>query len=156
MKAISSATKALLCLIAFSATCTSVFACSFANGYFHQATKLKGEVVGRSLGPLQFRLLRQLFHVPNIELTLYEFQKRPYQGDLKQIAKTKADALGTFDFGSLPRGHYTLEVGPDNYSQWFDVELTDLVRETESITIDVSPFFPDCTGGHEFIVRNKT
>jgi hypothetical protein len=33
----------------------------------------------------------------------------------------------------------------------FDVEVTDSVRITKNVTIDVSPIAPDCTGGHEFI-----
>jgi hypothetical protein len=38
---------------------------------------------------------------------------------------------------------------------WFDVEVTDSVKATKSITIDVSPVHPDCTGGHEFIVTKS-
>jgi len=33
----------------------------------------------------------------------------------------------------------------------FDVEVTDAVKETRNITLDVSPIRPDCTGGHDFI-----
>jgi hypothetical protein len=54
-------------------------------------------------------------------------------------------------------GHYILE---SEEKQWgrrdlYDVEVKDLIHKTESITIDVSPSFPDCTGGHEFLVQWK-
>jgi hypothetical protein len=29
--------------------------------------------------------------------------------------------------------------------------VTDAVKATKNITIDVSPIHPDCTGGHEFV-----
>jgi hypothetical protein len=60
------------------------------------------------------------------------------------------DREGRFDFGPLGTGHYTLEIdGKD----WFDVEIKVLPQVTESVTIDVSPVFPDCTEGHEFVVK---
>ena len=40
---------------------------------------------------------------------------------------------------------------PAAYSDFFDVEIKKLSTETSSVTIDVSPVDPDCTGGHEFI-----
>jgi hypothetical protein len=64
------------------------------------------------------------------------------------------DKAGSFDFGSIPKGHYSLAIqvkDSDRMGGWFDVEVTDAVRMTKSITIDVSPIHPDCTGGHEFI-----
>lgn len=57
---------------------------------------------------------------------------------------------GRFDFGSLKFGHYTLRVDGD----LFDVEIKDLPRQTESVTIDVSPIYPDCTGGAQTSQRN--
>ena len=48
-------------------------------------------------------------------------------------------------------GHYTLTVNDD----LFDVEVTSMSYIMESVTIDVSPVYPDCTGGHEFIVRRQ-
>ena len=47
-------------------------------------------------------------------------------------------------------GHYTLRIDGGSL---FDVEVKDLPRVTASLTIDVSPVSPDCTGGHEFIVK---
>ncbi len=69
---------------------------------------------------------------------------------------TKTDSQGSFDFGTVPGGHYSLDVtvkGSDVMGGWFDVEVTDRVKPTESILIDVSPIEPDCTGGHELIEK---
>jgi hypothetical protein len=71
------------------------------------------------------------------------------------VKTTKTDINGYFDFGEIKPGHYTLivddnELGPD----FFDVEVKQQAKQTSSVTIDVSPVFPDCTGGHEFIVQN--
>jgi hypothetical protein len=38
-------------------------------------------------------------------------------------------------------------------SGWFDVEITDVVKPTAAVTLDVSPISPDSTGGHAFIER---
>ena len=135
----------------------AAFGCSLGSGYFYQMTQLKGRVVGKTLGPLQyFRFLRQSFSVPNAQLTLYEFKQREDRQNLNELATVKADRDGQFDFGGVPTGHYTLAVDSDKYSQWFDVEITPAVKQTESVLIDVSPYFPDCEGGHELIVRSKT
>ena len=69
------------------------------------------------------------------------------------IVKTlETDGKGVFDFGPLPTGHYTLVIdGEDS----FDVEIKELPQVTESVTIDVSPVYPDCTGGHEFNVKTR-
>jgi hypothetical protein len=40
---------------------------------------------------------------------------------------------------------------PDPLGGFFEVEVTDAVKATKNITIDVSPIHPDCTGGHEFV-----
>jgi hypothetical protein len=57
-----------------------------------------------------------------------------------------------FDFGPLRTGHYRLAIDDKDS---FDVEIKELPQVTESVTIDVSPVYPDCTGGHEFIVRTR-
>ena len=68
------------------------------------------------------------------------------------IRTVETDTEGRFDFGPLGTGHYTLAIdGNDS----FDVEIKVLPQATESVTIDVSPVFPDCTGGHEFVVKTK-
>ena len=69
------------------------------------------------------------------------------------IVKTlETDSKGAFDFGSLRTGHYTLAIDDE---ESFDVEIKELPQVTESITIDVSPVYPDCTGGHEFNVKPR-
>jgi hypothetical protein len=76
--------------------------------------------------------------------------------ELKQIAVVKTNSNGKFDFGAVPLGHYSLRVGVDGsdvMGGWFDVEITDKVKPTENILLDVSPIHPDCTGGPEFIER---
>ena len=82
--------------------------------------------------------------------------------ELKRIAVIKTDSLGNFDFGTVPSGHYSLAIvvkdskGSDVMDDWFDVEITDKARSTESVLIDISPVAPDCTGGHEFIEKKNT
>lgn len=57
----------------------------------------------------------------------------------------------------MKTGHYTLVVDDEKLSSsnWFDVEMKDRSLAKESVIIDVSPHFPDCKGGHEFIVKTK-
>jgi hypothetical protein len=128
-------------------------ACSLAPGYFHQVTAIRGRLVGRNLGPLQFKWLRQSFRVPDATLSLYEYRVARFE-DLKKIASVTTDGHGNFDFGTVPKGHYFLDIvvkNSDRLGGLFDVEVTDAVRTTKDITIDVSPIHPDCKGGHEFI-----
>jgi hypothetical protein len=111
-------------------------------------------VVGKSLGPFQYRWLRQSFGVAQARLTLYEYRWPAQIGDLNQIATQTADSHGDFDFGQIPKGHYVLTVkvaNPDLMGGFFEIEITDTVKATKNIAIDVSPIHPDCTGGHEFI-----
>jgi len=129
-------------------------ACSLVPGYFHQVTALHGRVVGKDLGPFNFRWLRQSFRVTNATLTLYEYRFPATIDDLKRVAVTKSDSKGNFDFGPVARGHYHLLIeiaGSDTVGGSFDVEITDQVSPTENVLLDVSPIHPDCTGGHEFI-----
>jgi hypothetical protein len=137
-------------------------ACSFATGYFHQVTRLRGSVVGTdnywpALGYHSYpRWLRHRVVKGNVSLHLYEyrFPLSIHQG--QPVATVSADKEGRFDFGTLPEGHYTLMIGwPVGYSDLFDVEITSLPVETVSVLIDVSPVNPDCTGGHEFIVYSS-
>ena len=140
---------------------TFVGACSLAvmHGYFHQVTAIRGQVVGRSLGPLQFRWLRQFFSVDRADLALYEYRWPAKYQDLKLIARIKTDSGGNFDFGPIAQGHYVLEISVRDTALMggeFDVEVTDAVKPTGRITIDVSPIHPDCSGGHEFIENKKS
>jgi hypothetical protein len=73
------------------------------------------------------------------------------------VKTTKTDGNGHFDFGEVAPGHYTLIVDNSAWgtSDWFDVEVKQQGQPTAAVTIDVSPQFPDCKGGHEFIVTTK-
>src|SRR5580658_3591392 len=120
-------------------------ACSLAPGYFHQVTAIRGRLVGRNLGPLQFRWLRQSFSVRDATLILYEYRSARIE-ELKKVASVTTDGRGNFDFGSVPKGHYFLDIivkNSDRLGGLFDVEVTDAVRTTKNITIDVSPIHPD-------------
>ena len=138
----------LLCIV-FPAS-----ACSWAVGYFHQITCLKGKVVGKSLGPLQFRWLRQSFSVPGATLELYDYPATPWRNGAKPLARTIADSSGEFDFGSVPEGHYSLYIKGRDLEDLFDVEITRKARVTRKVILDISPHSPDCTGGHEFLVED--
>jgi hypothetical protein len=121
-------------------------------GYFHQVTAIRGRVVGSSW--LGIRWLLQSVSVTNATLTLYEYRFPAWTKQQKKIAVVESDEHGNFDFGSIPEGHYSLDVevkGSDRMGGWFDVEVIDTVKATKNITIDISPVSPDCSGGHEFI-----
>ncbi len=135
----------------------SVQACSWAIGYFHQVTALRGRVVGTNIVLFQsHRWLRQSFVRKHAKLTLYEYQSS-WTENRVPVKTVVADAEGKFDFGTLRAGHYSLLVAEEKWghSDWFDVEVKDIPTATESITIDVSPAFTDCKGGHEFLVNAK-
>jgi hypothetical protein len=132
--------------------------CSWAVGYFHQITVLKGQVVGSNIALFQpVRWLRQSFVRKRAKLTLYQYCWPCALNEMVPVKTVETDNDGKFDFGVLGPGHYTLVVDEKTWgrSDRFDVEVKDLPRSTESVTIDVSPNFPDCTGGHEFIVKMK-
>ena len=46
-------------------------------------------------------------------------------------------------------------MGTGGSADWFDVEVKQQPRQTVAVIIDVSPHFPDCKGGHEFIVKTN-
>jgi hypothetical protein len=124
------------------------------EGHFHQVTAIRGRIVGKDLGLLRVRWLRQSFRVNDATLTLYEYRSSAKLEDLKKAAVIDTDSHGDFDFGEIPKGHYSLDISvksSDRMGGRFDVEVTDSVRTTKNVTIDVSPIAPDCTGGHEFI-----
>ena len=149
--------KLRYCLIALFLSAllpSAADACSLAPGYFHQVTALRGRIVGKDLGLLQFRWLRQSFSVSDAGLVLYECRWPAKVEQLKRISTTKTDSDGKFDFGALPKGHYSLNINVKGSEvDWFDIQVSNDVRPTESVLIDVSPVAPDCTGGHEFIEK---
>jgi hypothetical protein len=125
-----------------------VSACSLIPGYFYQVTALKGQVVGtRTHVAFLPRWLRQSIPRKHSKLKLYKYEQ-PWDDTL--IVKTvETDEHGNCDFGALKIGHYMLRIDDNDI---FDVEVKDMPRITKSVTIDASPIYPDCTGGHEFIV----
>ena len=128
--------------------------CTLAVGNFHQVTSIHGRIVGKNLGLLDFRWLRQSFSVSDATATLYEYHAPEKIGDLKAVAVIQTDSHGNFNFGSLPNGHYVLNItvrNSDRMGGVFYVEVTTAAKATKNITIDVSPIHPDCKGGHEFI-----
>jgi hypothetical protein len=133
--------------------------CSWATGYFYQVTGLCGKVVGAKLGLLQYAgWFRRSFVRKHAELALYSYRApMNSRNDMPLVKKVTADNDGDFDFGSLSYGHYTLIIDDADWgsSTRFDVEVKVLPRETDSVTVDISPNFPDCKGGHEFIVNSK-
>jgi hypothetical protein len=94
-----------------------------------------------------------MFPVSGAELTIYEYNQAFHWDRKPAVAKTNANSAGEFEFGEIPEGHYRLEIIGRNLYDLFDVEITRKAPVTKSITIDVSPIFPDCTGGHEFEVE---
>ena len=133
--------------------------CSWATGYFYQVTEVRGKVVGATLGPLQYAgWFRRSFVRKHAELTLYS-RRAPIkaQSDMPLVKKLTTDNNGNFDFGSLTHGHYTLLMDDAGWgsSARFDVEVKTVPRETDSVTVDISPNLPDGKGGHKFIVNSK-
>ena len=145
---------ALILLLAAQA-----YPCNWAKGYFYQVTRLRGKVVGAKMGPLQYaRWLRQSFVRSGAKLTVYEYRWPIHsRSDMSLVKATQADSRGSFDFGVLQPGHYTLIVDDEGWghSDWFDFEVTRLPQETVFVTVDISPHFPDCKGGHELLVKSK-
>jgi len=94
--------------------------------------------------------LRQSFIRKHAKLALYEY-RQPLD-EMLLVKTIETDDSGSFDFGPLKLGHYMLRIDDNDL---FDVEVKDLPRKTESVTIDVSPISPDCKGGHEFLVKMK-
>ena len=130
--------------------------CSWAVGYFYQVSNLRGTVVGSKFPLLHsFRWFRQSIARPQAKLSLYNYC---WPCDIWKLAAVKtvaADSNGKFDFGTLEPSHYYLRVDDENggLSDWFDVEVKRPLAPKESVTIDISAVSPDCSGGHEFIVR---
>jgi len=149
----------LLLLIAVLLGATQVRPCTWPEGYFYLVSALRGNVVGAKIGKLQYaRWLRQSFARKNVRLTLYQYRRPIKQRDEMLLVRTaKTDVNGHFDFGEVSPGHYTLIVDDEEWgtSEWFDVEVKQQATRTIAVTIDVSPPFPDCKGGHEFRVQNS-
>ena len=134
----------------------SAHACSQAPGHFHQVTLLRGTVVGVNSGDFRHMFPWLRHHAPrgNVALTLYEY-RWPFnsRSELRAVKTIRSNEHGFFDFGALQEGHYTLAVEtPWGYGDWYDVQVTKAAKRTAAVMIDVSPVYPDCSGGHQFLV----
>jgi len=133
-----------------------ILACSWSIDYFYQVTSLRGTVVGSRFPILHsFRWFRQSVVRPKAKLILYDYC---WPCDVRSLAPFKTvftDDDGKFDFGAVKPSHYYLRIDDDkdSLSDWFAVEVKRTPNPKESETIDISPVSPDCTGGHEFIIR---
>jgi hypothetical protein len=101
--------------------------------------------------------MRQRVARNNVNLRLYIYRWPLHdRSEMPLVKSLRTDKSGNFDFGVLPQGHYTLLIDwPSDDSNWFDVEIKKLPRATSSVKIDVTPVYPDCTGGHEFMVFSE-
>jgi hypothetical protein len=99
------------------------------------------------------RWFRQRVARGNVNLRLYDYRWPLHDySEMPLVKSVKTDGSGRFDLGDLPKGHYSLVVDwPSEHAEGFDVEIKKLPRPTTSVKIDVSPVYPDCTSGHEFI-----
>jgi hypothetical protein len=149
-----SATAVIACLATLAVS--SVLACHWAIGYFYQVTSLRGTVVGSKFPVLHsLRWYRQSVVRPQAKLTLYDYC---WPCDISTRVPVKTVLTGTdgkFDFGIVKPGHYYLRIIDEKGSleDGFEIEVREPPNPKESETIDISPVYPDCTGGHEFIVR---
>lgn len=131
-------------------------ACEWATGYFYQVANLRGTVVGSNFPVLHFfRWFRQDVVRPHTKLTLYDYCWPCDVGSLAPVKTALTGADGRFDFGTLRPSHYYLRIEDEknSLSDWFEVELKEPPNPKESVMIDISPVHPDCSGGHEFIIR---
>jgi hypothetical protein len=134
---------------------SKILCCTWATGYFYQVTSLRGTVVGSKFPVLHsFRWFRQSVTRPQAKLILYDYC---WPCDVRILAPVKTvptDNDGKFDFGIIKPGHYYLRIDDEKgaLSGWFHIEVSGPPNPKESETIDISPVYPDCTGGHEFIV----
>ena len=126
-------TLAIVSLVLLSASHLS--ACTLAP-YFYQITTLKGRVVSRhhTFAP---RWFRQSFTRKHVSLALFECRQLCDETLLVKTIET--DERGSFDFEPLKLGKYMLRIDDNDL---FYVEVKDTPRETESVTIDISPINP--------------
>ena len=143
-------------LFVFTLASSQIRACSWATGYFFQVTSLKGTLVGSNLPILHsFRWFRLLVARPKSKLTLFDYC---WPCDTRSVAPVKtviADNEGKFDFGTLKPGHYYLRIDDDRgpFLESFTVEVKGPPNPEEREIIDISHVAPDCTGGHELILK---
>lgn len=134
-----------------------ILACSWSIDYFYQLTILKGTVVGSDFPVLHlFRWYRQSVPLSKARLTLYDFCWPCDVSSRTPVKTVVTGSDGKFDFGTLKPAHYFLRIIDEKraLSAWFQIEVKDAHGPKQSEVIDISPVHPDCSGGHEFILRD--
>ena len=146
----------VVALVALGPADSRVLGCSWAIDYFYRVTVLKGSVVGSNFPVLHaFRWYRQSVVRPKAKLSLYDFCWPCNPLTRAPVKTVLSDAHGKFDFGLLEAGHYFLKIDDEKgaLSAGFQIEVKDEPNPKQSEIIDISPNYPDCTGGHEFILK---
>jgi hypothetical protein len=121
-------------------------------------THFKGEVVGQNLWILQYRWLRRRFKAVGTTLSLArELPSTVYQGNVvlhgERVADVTVGKSGSFDFGSLPPGEYSVLVtypGEDAVSFGF---IIDPSARNSGVLIDASPAYYCFCCGRDLEVR---
>ncbi len=147
---------AMLAVITLVGLTAKVRACSWAEDFFYEVPVLRGKVVGTDITLFrEFRWLRQAFLRPHMTLTLYVYAHRTQDSGMILVKRVVTDRSGGFDFGIIPPGHYILSVADKDLDRGdhFNIEVNNAYRPHQSVVIDISPNFPDCSGGHEVIVN---
>lgn len=149
------ASAAVLITLLFVLTSRTV-ACSGAVGYFIQVTNLRGRVVGSSFPVLHSPVAWPAVTINRqLGLRTRDGLPEPAERHLTPVKTVTTGKDGRFDFGRVESGHYYLEIDDKAgalYDQ-FEVELKGASQPKASVTIDISPIRPDCTGGHELLIN---
>ena len=150
--------KAIVVGLLWVLTLPPVWPGTWVEGYFYQVTALKGQVVGsESVVARQMRWLRQSFTQKDANLTRYQYCSLCGLDQMVIVKTVKTNKDGKFDFGPLKEGRYKLTIRPAGWDgeDSLALQVKDMPKATDSVTLDVSPNSPDCPGGHEFLVSTK-
>jgi hypothetical protein len=118
----------------------------------HRISRLRGHVVGKSLGPLQYRWLRRNFKAGGTQLAVVQAAPDShYEGNVINnttvVAEKTVAANGVFDFGELPPGDYAMWVTlPGQATASFGFSI-DAGAPSSEVLIDASPaYYCRCCG----------
>ena len=118
----------------------------------YSISKFRGRVVGKSLGPLQYRWLRRWFNATGTQLSLTKpLPDSYYEGNVIKnsalVGEQKIGTTGAFDFGELPSGEYSLTVAlPGEDAVGFAFSIDPGAPHAE-VLIDASPgYYCRCCG----------
>jgi hypothetical protein len=113
---------------------------------------LRGRVVGKFLGFVQYRWLRRRFNAAGTTLSLERnLPSTEYMGNeirhVERVGEMVVDGSGSFDFGKLTPGEYVLSVTlpeEDTVSFHFDIAPS---AHNKDVLIDASPaYYCSCCG----------